>query len=34
MYECVGVDVEWKRLGRRGGEEEKRMILDVSYDPF
>ena len=25
MYECVGVDVEWKRGGR---EEEEKMILE------
>ena len=27
MYECVGVDVEWKR---RGVEAEKRIVLDAS----
>ena len=31
MYECVGVDVRWKG---RGGEAEKRMILDASCDPL
>ena len=31
MYECVGADVWWKRLGR---EAEKRMVLDASCDPF
>ena len=29
MYECVCVDVEWKRRGRGG-----RMVLDASCDPF
>ena len=31
MYECVGVDVGWKRRGR---EAEKRMVLDASCDPL
>ena len=31
MYECRGVDVEWKRRGR---EAERRVILDASFDPL
>ena len=31
MYECVGVDVGWKRRGR---EAEKGMVLDASCDPL
>ena len=31
MYECVGVDVGWKRLGR---EAEKGMVFDASCNPL
>ena len=35
MYECVGVDVEWKRRRRgRDSEAEKGMVLDASCDPL
>ena len=31
MYECVGVDLGWKRRGR---EAAKGMVLDASCDPL